>query len=83
MPAPICIIASVMMKDGMPIAVMPKALTRPSATQAASASMIAAQPGSGRLAMLTLASCSVKKATTMPVALAMLADAEVDLGAAG
>ena len=74
MPAAICIIASVMMKDGMPIRVTPKALTAPSAKQAASASMIAAPPGSGMLAMFTLASCSVKNATTMPVALAIAGD---------
>ena len=53
MPAPICIMASVMMKDGMPITVMPKALTRPSKAQAASARTIAAAPGSGTLGMFT------------------------------
>ncbi len=31
MPAAICIMASVMMKDGMPIKVTPKALTQPEA----------------------------------------------------
>ncbi len=53
MPSAICIMASVMMKDGMPMIVTPKALTRPSAKQTASATMIARTPGSGRLAMLT------------------------------
>ena len=47
------IIARVMMKEGMPITVSPSALTRPSSAQSASASMIAAHPGMGRLAMLT------------------------------
>ena len=42
MPAAICIIASVMMKEGMPITVSPKALTRPSRAHSASASRIAA-----------------------------------------
>ncbi len=73
MPAAICSIANVMMKDGMPITVSPNAFTAPSAKQAASAMMIAAHPGSGTLAMFTLASCNVKNATTMPMALAMLA----------
>ena len=41
MPAAICIIASVMMKEGMPIIVSPTALTTPSAKQATSASRIA------------------------------------------
>ena len=53
MPAAICIMARVMMKDGMPITVSPSALTRPSRAQSASASRIAAQPGSGKLAMFT------------------------------
>ncbi len=53
MPAAICIIASVMMKEGMPITVSPNALTRPSRAQSASASRIAAQPGIGTLAMFT------------------------------
>src|SRR5579885_176322 len=73
MPAPICSIASVMMKDGIPIRVTPKALTRPSTRQLAKASRIAMPPGSGTFAMATLASCRVKKATTIPVALATLA----------
>ena len=41
MPAPICSIASVMMKEGMPITVTPKAVTAPSATLPSSASAIA------------------------------------------
>ena len=53
MPAAICIMASVMMKEGMPMRVMPSALRRPSPRHAASASTIAAAPGSGRLAMFT------------------------------
>ena len=53
MPAAICIIASVMMKDGMPMTVSPNALTRPSIAQSTSASRIAAQPAIGRLAMFT------------------------------
>ena len=73
MPAAICSIASVIMKLGMPIRVSPKAFTAPSAKHAASAISIAAQPGSGTFAIVTLASCAVKYATTMPVALAMLA----------
>src|SRR5260221_6800415 len=72
-PAPIWSMARVMMKEGMPIFVMPKAVTAPRRRQLASASTMASAPGSGRLAMLTLASWSVKKATTMPVALAMAA----------
>ena len=39
--------------DGMPIAVRPTALTRPSRKQAASAKRIAIHPGIGTLAMLT------------------------------
>ena len=35
MPAPICIIANVMMNEGMPMRVTPKAVTSPSAKQAA------------------------------------------------
>src|ERR1700733_1920649 len=62
-----------MMKDGMPMRVMPNALTAPSAKHAANAAMIATLPGSGMLSMLTLASCMVKNATTIPVALAMAA----------
>ena len=62
-----------MMNDGMPMVVIPKAVTAPSSRQPASARMIATPPGKGRFAMFTLASCSVKNATTMPVALAMLA----------
>ena len=82
MPAPICIMASVMMKDGMPILGHAEGGDeRRAEGSAASARMIADAPGSGRLAMLTLASCSVKKATTMPVALATAGDGEVDLGA--
>ena len=61
------------MKDGMPIAVRPKAFTAPSAAHAAREITIAAQPGKGRLAMFTLESCAVKNATMIPVALAMLA----------
>ena len=53
MPAAICIIASVMMKEGMPISVSPSALTSPSEAHSASASTIATQPGIGMLAMLT------------------------------
>ena len=53
MPAAICIIASVMMKEGMPITVKPKALTSPSRAQSSSAIRIAAQPGIGRFAMFT------------------------------
>ena len=41
MPAPICSMASVMMKDGMPITVTPTAVTQPSAKAASSASRIA------------------------------------------
>jgi hypothetical protein len=62
-----------MMKLGMPITVMPNAVAQPSSTLAPSPSRIATAPGSGMLWMLTLASCSVKKATTMPTALATLA----------
>ena len=54
MPSPICIMASVMMKDGMPI--MRDAEggdAARAAKQAASASRIAKPPGSGRLAMFT------------------------------
>ena len=39
--------------DGMPISVMPTALTRPRKVQAESASTIASAPGSGTLAMFT------------------------------
>ena len=53
MPAPICIIASVMMNEGMPMRVTPKAVMSPSAQQAASARTIAIAPGIGRLAMFT------------------------------
>ena len=53
MPAAICIIASVMMKEGMPMTVNPNALTRPSRAHSASASRIAAHPGIGTLAILT------------------------------
>ena len=53
MPLAICIMASVMMKDGMPTAVTPKALTRPSAKQAVSVRMMAIQPCIGILAMFT------------------------------
>ena len=60
MPAAICSIASVMMKLGMPILVSPNAFTAPSARHDASAIRIAAQPGSGTLAIVTLASCTVK-----------------------
>src|SRR3954468_14146331 len=73
MPLPICSIASVMMKEGMPIRVTPKAVTAPSARHPASASGMARPPGRGRLAMFTLASCTVRKASRMPVALATLA----------
>src|SRR5215831_16730778 len=73
MPAAICIMASVMMKEGMPMSVRPSALTRPSRAHSASAKRIAPQPGSGTLAILTYDSCTVKKATAMPVTLAMLA----------
>ncbi|MGY4170467.1 hypothetical protein ACVIM8_004540 [Bradyrhizobium sp. USDA 4529] len=45
--------ASVMMKEGMPIMVNPSALTRPSSAHSASASRIATMPGIGTLAMLT------------------------------
>ena len=72
-PPPICSMASVMMKEGMPIWVTPKAVITPSNRQLTSASRIAATPGSGTLAMATLASWRVKKATMMPVALATLA----------
>ena len=73
MPSQICIMASVMMKEGMPMRVTPKAVTPPRARQVATARMMAKPPAKGILAMLTLASCRVKKATTMPVALATLA----------
>ncbi len=53
MPAPICIMASVMMNDGMPTSVTPEAVMKPSTVQAARPARIAAQPGSGRLAMFT------------------------------
>jgi hypothetical protein len=53
MPSPICIMASVMMKEGMPMTVTPTALTMPSAKQAASAKRIANPPGIGTLAMFT------------------------------
>ena len=53
MPAAICIIASVMMKEGMPITVSPSALTSPSSAQSDSESRIAAKPERGTLAMLT------------------------------
>ena len=53
MPAPICIMASVMMKDGMPISVTPKALTAPEREAGAERQEDRAQPGSGRLAMFT------------------------------
>ena len=52
-PLAICIMASVMMKEGMPMKVMPKAVTRPKASADASARMMAIQPGSGMLAMFT------------------------------
>ena len=52
-PLAICIMASVMMKEGMPMKVMPKAVTRPKARAAASARMMAIHPGSGMLAMFT------------------------------
>ena len=52
MPAPIWSMASVMMKDGMPIRVTPKALTAPSAKQAPNANRMATQPGIGTWAML-------------------------------
>ena len=41
------------MNEGMPIAVMPTALTRPRKAQATTASTIASTPGSGTLAMFT------------------------------
>jgi hypothetical protein len=53
MPAPICIMASVMMKDGMPITVMPTALISPRKAQATRARTIAATPGNGTFGMLT------------------------------
>ena len=54
MPAPICIMASVMMKDGMPISVMPARIDQAEQrSRATSARMIAAKPGSGTLAMFT------------------------------
>ena len=53
MPAPICSMASVMMKEGMPITVTPKAVTQPRAAAVSRARMTARKPGSGRLAMLT------------------------------
>jgi hypothetical protein len=52
--------ASVMMKDGMPITVSPTALTSPRKAHNARDSRIAAQPGNGTLAMLTYDSWSVK-----------------------
>ena len=53
MPAPICIIANVMMKEGMPMRVTPKAVRSPSAKQAKSAKMIGMAPGIGMLPMFT------------------------------
>ena len=53
MPAAICIIASVMMKEGMPITRQPERVDEPEQAQSASASRIAAHPGIGTLAMLT------------------------------
>jgi hypothetical protein len=49
-----------MMKLGMPIRVMPNALTAPSARHDASAMTLASQPGRGTLAIVTLGSCAVK-----------------------
>ena len=48
------------MKLGMPMRVSPNALTAPRAKHVTSAIKIAAQPGSGILAIVTLASCAVK-----------------------
>ena len=47
-PAAICIMASVMMKDGMPMRVTPNAVTRPSKPHAISATITATGPGIGR-----------------------------------
>ena len=60
MPLAICIIASVMMKEGMPTAVTPNALTRPSAKQLARVRMMATAPFSGILAMFTYSGWIVK-----------------------
>ncbi len=53
MPAPICIIAKVMMKEGMPTLVMPMALTIPSTRQPIKASTTAIPPDNGMLATFT------------------------------
>ena len=53
-PAPICIMARVMMNEGMPIFVTPIAVISPRPPQAARASRMATGPGTGRLAMFTL-----------------------------
>ena len=53
MPAAICIIAKVMMKDGMPITVTPKAVMQPSRKAEMSANRMANRPGKGRFARFT------------------------------
>ena len=57
----------------MTMRVTPNAVTAPSARQPANAATTASGPGSGTLAMFTLASWNVRNATMMPVALATLA----------
>ena len=45
--------ASVMMKEGMPIQVTPNAVIKPKARAVSRVSTMAMMPGSGRLAMFT------------------------------
>ena len=81
MPSPICIMASVMMKDGMPMIVTPTALTRPSEKQAASAKRIANAPGQRHVGDVHVAFLQREKGDDDAGDIGDRRDREVDLGA--